>query len=214
MGSLLFGFLLAVAVALGIVKLFRLPIQWTGYVALGLLVAGGYLYSLLEAKENPWTLLKRSWMQDSGDAEQHKLAKYATRDDCLKNQWKKLAEELELQKQVHQTLKLPGFHRVHLIEGRTVFQFGPSLYSRMPDLQARALANLSENKELTPYQKERMAYEMLLPEIVASVSFFCAPSLNHGFWPYYTPTYYAATDDLRSLGEKTLGVRAKKMLGE
>jgi hypothetical protein len=84
----------------------------------------------------------------------------------------------------------------------------------MPDLRTRALANLNENKELTPYQKERLAYEMLLPEIVASASFFCAPSLKYGFWPYYTPAYYTATDDLRSLGEKTLAARAKKLLGE
>jgi hypothetical protein len=122
MGSLLFVFFLAVALALVIVRLFRFPIQWTGYVSFGLLVAGVYLYSLLDARENPWTLWKRSWMQDAGDAEEHKLAKYATQDDCLKDQWKKLEEELERQKQVNQTIKLPRFHSVHLVEGRTVFQ--------------------------------------------------------------------------------------------
>ncbi len=53
MGSLLLVFLFAVALAVGILRLFRVPIQWTGYVALGLLLAGVYLYDLLEARKNP-----------------------------------------------------------------------------------------------------------------------------------------------------------------
>jgi len=208
MGGLLLAFILAVALAFAIARVFRLPTHWTGYVALGVLVAAVYFSSLLEAKGKPWTLWKRSWMQDQEEAEQRKLAKYTTEGECLKVQWEKLKEDLD------QKRHLPGSRTVYLAQGRTIFEFGPSLYSRIPDLQARALAHLNENKELTPYQKEQMAYEMLLPEIVSNVSFFCAPSLKYGFWPYYTPTYYAATDDLRTLGEKTLAARAKKMLSE
>ena len=214
MGALLLALLLPVVVALLIARVFHLPIQWTGSVALGLLLVAAYFFSLIEAKQEPWTLWKRSWMQLSVQQEQRKLAKYATEDECLKAQWVKLADELQERRRLREIITSPGSRTIYLVEGRTIFEFGPSLYARVPDLQARALAHLKDNKKLTPYQKERMAYEMLLPEIISNVSFFCAPSLKYGFLPYYTPTYYAATDDLRSLGEKTLAARAKTMLGE
>ena len=185
--------------------LFRLPIPWTGYVATALLLAVGYLYPLLDARAHPWILWERSWMQDSGDADQRRLGRYTTQDDCLKEQWKKLKEELELQKQVQEPfdkIKLFG-RRVHLVEGRTIFEFGPSLLSRM-----------AAKKQTTPSQDDRLMQELLLPEIVSTVSFFCAPSLRYGFWPYYAPTYYASADDLRRLGEKTLAARAQEMLEE
>src|SRR5207302_1927167 len=100
-------------------------------------------------------------------------------------------KELELQKQVRAVFdKMKLFdRRVHLVEGRTIFEFGPSLWSRM-----------AAKRQTTPSQDNRLMQELLLPEIVSTVSFFCAPSLRYGFWPYYTPTYYASTDDLRRLG--------------
>lgn len=216
MGPLLVVLLFAVVLALGVVRLFRLPVHWTGYVVFALLAAGVYLYSLMDARANPWSLWKRSLMQDSGDAEQKRLARYVTQEECLKSQWKKLEEELEQQKQAHQAMKrmFPNMPKVHLLQGRTIFEFRPSLSSRIPDIHARTLGEFSDERKLTPHQEEQLAYEMRLPEVVSTVSVYCAPSLRYWFWPYYTPEYYAAADDLRRLGERTLSVKAKQMLGE
>lgn len=214
--GLLLAIAIALALALGIVRLFRLPLKWTSYVAFALLVVGVHIYFLIEARANPWSLWRRSWMQDSGDPEQRRLARYTTEAECLTAQWKKLEEELQLQKRADQMMKsmtLPGSPTIHLREGRTIFEFRPSLWSS-PKLSQRLLSHLGESKDLTPYQKEQMASEMRLPEIIATVSVYCAPSLRYSFWPYYTPTYYAAGADLRRLGERTLAVKAKQMLGE
>ena len=216
MGAFVVAILFAVVVALGVVRIFCLPVQWTGYVGFGLLTVAIYLYSFMDARANPWSLWKRSWMQDSGDAEQQRLARYVTQEECLKAQWKKLDEELEQKKRVHQALKrsFPNMPKVDLLQGRTIFEFGPSLSSRMVDLHARTLSEFSEERKLTPNQREQLAFEMRLPEVVSTVSVYCAPSLRYRFWPYYTPGYYAAADDLRRLGERTLSIKAKQMLGE
>jgi hypothetical protein len=216
MDQLLLVLLLVVVLALGIVRLFRLPIHWTGYTALALIVVAVYLYSLLDARAKPWSLWRQSWMQDSGDPEQRRLARYTTQDECLTAQWKKLDEEVQQQRQVHEAMKSirVGSPKVLLQEGRTIFQLGPSFWSRMPGSRTRALADPGEKKNLTAHQQERLAYEMGLPEIVSTVSVYCAPSAQYSLWPFYTPTYQAAADDLRRLGERTLADRAKQMLGE
>lgn len=156
-------------------------------------------------------------MQDSGDPEQRRLARYSTQDECLAAQWKKLDEELQLQMQAQQAMKSIGAgskKEVLLREGRTIFQLGPSLWSRISGSATRFRADLSEKRNLTAYQQEQLAYEMSLPEIVSTVSVYCAPSVRYSLWPFYTPTYPAAADDLRRLGERTLALRAKQMLGE
>lgn len=198
------------------VRLFRLPVHWTGYAAFVLIVVAVYLYSLLDAQAKPWSLWRRSWMQDSGDPEQRRLARYSTQAECLTAQWTKLGEELQQQTEVHQAMKSirAGSPKVLLQEGRTIFQLGPSLWSRIPGSNTRTLADLSEKRNLTAYQQERLAHEMSLPEIVSTVSVYCAPSVRYSLWPFYTPTYPAAADDLRRLGERTLALRAKQMLGE
>ena len=155
-------------------------------------------------------------MQVSDYREQSRLARHSTQDECLRAQWKKLDEELQQQTQVQQMTKSirAGSPKVLLREGRTIFQLGPSLWSRISGSNTRALADLSEKRNLTAYQQDRLANEMSLPEIVSTVSVYCAPSVRYGLWPFYTPTYPAAADDLRRLGERTLALRAKQMLSE
>jgi hypothetical protein len=55
---------------------------------------------------------------------------------------------------------------------------------------------------------------MSLPEIDQTVSVFCATSVRYSVWPYYSPAYAAAADDLHRLGGRTLALRAKEMLGD
>jgi hypothetical protein len=71
-----------------------------------------------------------------------------------------------------------NFRSVFIHEGRTIFQFQKSfLFS----------------------QEEKASFpEEMQTEIVATVSFFCAPTSNlYGLWPYHTPNYSAASDTLK-----------------
>ncbi len=206
--SALLGFQLAAfALAIFCLVLMRwlgLSLNWLPVLMVGLVVVGFYLYAIVDARQNPWVLWKRQ--QDSGGAEQYKLGRYATQEECVKVQWKKLEEELEQAKQIRQMFaKIALFasdKRVHLVEGRTIFEYGPSFLASM----------LQTNR--TDQQKDKLPPELLLPEIHSTVSFYCAPSLRYAFWPFYNPTYYASADDLRRLGERTLATRAKEMIGE
>ena len=69
----------------------------------------------------------------------------------MKEQWKRLWAELELMKQAQAFIseKLPGSDKVHLVEGRTIFQSGRSMYSRAPDLRARLHTSLVSVKRRT-----------------------------------------------------------------
>ena len=206
LGVLALG-VLGVRGAQGIVRRFGLPTEWTFYVVLGLFVATFCLVvltgDLREARANPWSLWKRSWMQDDGDAELKRVARYVTQEECLKAQWKKLEDELAQKKQVHQllnrTVPKMATARVYLLQGQTIFEFGEFGSS----LLSSALSRIPPLPD-----------EMRLPEVVSTVSVYCAPSLRYGVWPYYTPAYHVAADDLRRLGARTLSVKAKQMLDE
>ena len=70
-----------------------------------------------------------------------------TQDDCLNAQWKTLKAEFELREQARQALNkiwakaspILSLPTVLLVEGRTIFEFGPSLFSRMASIKKEAL---------------------------------------------------------------------------
>ena len=186
-------------------RVFRLPIHWKGYTALVLLVVAVYVYSLGAAHPGSWSLWRLS--QDAGNTEQRRLARFNTQDECLKAQSETLDKEFQEQTHVYEALKemwksgFPHSPKVFLREGRTIFQLGPSLTS------------LLFSKLLRDDEKKGLEF-LTLPGIESTVSVYCAPSVRYRFWPYYTPKYPAATDDLYTLGQRTLALRAKQMLDE
>jgi hypothetical protein len=171
-----------------------------------------------DANANPWSLWKRSWEQNSGDPEQRRLARYGSQEECRKAQWAKLDEEIQQQAQVNEALKplrqALDQPKVYLREGRTIFQLGPSIWSRLKESHADDLGDLAKRSGLTEDQKARLAFDLSLPEIQATVSVFCAPSVKYRLFPFYTTAYLAAADDLRALGERALALKAKQALGK
>ena len=194
-----------------------LLLNWRKYlrviVALGAIVYG---FAFLEAKANPWTLWKRSWSEFESGVEMKKLGLYTTQKTCVDDQWKLLKEELSNRKSTQEILKkFPLKHdTAYIVEGRTIFEFGKSLYSRSPELRDKFAADTSKRTELSDYQKRQLIAEVLRPEIVSTISFFCASTSKNALWPFHTPNYYAPGEALRDLGERTLAGRAEKILGD
>jgi hypothetical protein len=162
-----------------------------------------YVASLTDAIRNPWTLWRQNWEQDSR-RDQRRIASYRTQNDCVKEQWNKLNEELKLRKEVKSAIskELPNdlnVRSVFIQEGRTIFQFKKSLFF---------------SQLFSPEEKASFPEEMQT-EIVATVSFFCVPTSSlYGLWPYYTPSYSVASDSVRRLGERALAIRAKQLFGD
>src|SRR6266403_3502225 len=158
-----------------------------------------YLSSLRDAAMNPWSLWRQEWRRDWG-SDQRRMASYPAGNDCVEEQRKKLKEEFELKERSNTILgkKTPnGFNvrTVSIQEGATIFQYSKSSISSFKD---------------TP-----SAPAEIQTEIVATVSFFCAPTSSlYGLWPYYTPSYGAASDSLKHFGERALAIRAKQLLGD
>jgi hypothetical protein len=156
-----------------------------------------YVVGLSEATTNPWTLWRQEWAQDS-PANQRRIAAYRTEKDCTDEQWKKLRELSELKEQTKASVadKMPSVlnvSRVFIQEGWTIFEFRKSF-----------LSSLKQKTALPPEMQT---------EIVAATSFFCAPtSTLYGLWPYHTPSYGAASDTLKRIGERTLAIQAGQLL--
>ncbi len=185
-------------------------------VAVVVLAACGGVYYDEAAHAKPWSLWKRNWQQHMGDPEQSRLARFSTQDECIKAQWEQVDKEFRAQTQAYEMVKsmFPDQPKVFVQEGRTIFGLGPSMWSRLHGSKPGAPADLDGTKDLTEYQKKELAFRMSLPEIDSAVSVYCAPSLRYAWGPHYTPAYPAAADDLRGLGERTLAIRAKQMLGD
>ena len=151
-----------------------------------------YLSSLRDAATNPWSLWRQEWRRDRA-SDQRRIGSYPAENDCVEEQRKKLKEEFELRERSNTILgkKTPNgvnFRIVSIQEGATIFQYSKQRPSNQGEIQT---------------------------EIVATVSFFCAPTSSlHGLWPYYTPSYSAASDSLKRFGEKALAIRAKQLLGD
>ena len=159
------------------------PLSLRKYIRVGVaIITIIYGSAFLEAKANPWTLWKRSWGQFQSEVEMKKMGLYTTQKTCVDDQWKLLKEELLLKKSVAQEAE---YKTAYIVEGRTIFEFGKSLYSGFPE-----------------------------PEIVSTISFFCASTSKNALWPFHTPNYYAPGEALTNLGERTLTGRAEKILGE
>jgi hypothetical protein len=158
-----------------------------------------YLASVSNANMKPWTLWQQDWAQDS-DVNQRPIAAYRTEKDCTEEQWKKLRELSELKEQTKAILakKMPSVLNVSSVfiqEGWTIFEFKKSF-----------LSSLNQKRTLPPQMQTA---------IVAATSFFCAPtSTLYGLWPYHTPSYGAASDTLKRIGETTLAIRAGQLLAE
>ena len=156
-----------------------------------------YLSSLRDAAMNPWTLWRQEWRQESR-ADQSRIASYEAQKVCVENQWKKLKEQLELKEQANalianKTPRILNFRSVSIQEGTTIFEFKKSA--------------IFETKTSLPAQ--------IQTEIVATISFFCAPTSSlYGLWPYYTPSSSAASDNLKRFGEKALAIQANQLSGE
>lgn len=152
-----------------------------------------YLSSLRDAATNPWSLWQQEWRRD-GASHQRRIGSYPAVNDCVEEQRKKLKEEFELKERSNTTNGF-NFRTVSIQEGATIFQYSESSLSSFRDNPAN------------PAQ--------IQTEIVATVSFFCAPTSSlYGLWPYYTPSYSAASDSLKRFGERALAIRAKQLLGD
>ena len=158
-----------------------------------------YLSGLRDAAMNPWSLWRQEWRRDWG-SDQRRMASYPAGNDCVEEQRKKLKEEFELKERSNaipgkKTLNGFNFRSVSIQEGSTIFQYRKSSLNSFKDIPS----NPAE----------------LQTEIVATVSFFCAPTSSlHSLWPYYTPNYSAASDSLKRFGETALAIRAKQLLGD
>ncbi len=156
-----------------------------------------YLANLIDASLNPWTLWRREWADTTQGVTHHRLGSYKTEIACSEEQWKRLKLAADAIKET--TTALPNdlkFLITYIQEGHTIFGFRKSTFSTLKE-------------------KSSLPAEMLLPEINSEKSYFCAPtSTYYGLWPYYTPRYDAGSDVLYRLGEKTLAIRAKQLLGE
>ena len=156
-----------------------------------------YLAGLSNASMNPWTLWRQEWEQDSR-ANQHRIASYREQKDCIEEQWKKLREALQLKEQGNAIIAknaptVLNFRSVFIQESWTIFEFKKSL-----------LSLYSKKKSSLPAEMQT--------EIVSTVSFFCAPTASfYGLWPYHRPSYSAASDMLKRLGEKTLAIKANQL---
>ena len=123
-----------------------------------------------------------------------------TEKDCTDEQWKKLKELSELNEQTETILakikpSALNISRVFIQEGWTIFEFQKSF-----------LSSFNKKTSLPPEMQT---------EIVAATSVFCAPtSTLYGLWPYHTPSYGAASDTLKRIGENTLAIRAGQLLAD
>jgi hypothetical protein len=151
-----------------------------------------YLSSLRDATMNPWSLWRQEWRRDRG-SDQRRIGSYPAGNDCVEEQRKKLKEEFELKERSNNDGF--NFRTVSIQEAATIFQYSKSSLSSF------------KNKPSAPAE--------IQTEIIATVSFFCAPTSSlYGLWPYYTPSYSAASDSLKRFGERALAIRAKQLLGE
>ena len=97
---------------------------------------------------------------------------------------------------LHNT-SLVNLRSVVIQEGITIFEFNKQSLSFFSSAEAAALP--AEMQVAT----------------IGAVSYFCAPTSNFfGLWPFHKPQYNAASDTLTQLGQRTLSVRAKQMLGD
>jgi hypothetical protein len=156
-----------------------------------------YLANLSDASLNPWTLWRREWIDTTEGVTQRRLGSFKTEKACSEEQGRRLKLALDMKKEAK--IALPNdlkFLIAYIQEGHTIFGFRKSI-----------LSTLKETASLP--------VEMFLPEINSEESYFCAPTSTHyGLWPYYIPRYDAGSDALYRLGEKTLAIRAKQLLGE
>ena len=126
-------------------------------------------------------------------SDQRRIGSYPAGNDCVEEQRKKLKEEFELKERSNNDGF--NFRTVSIQEAATIFQYSKSSLSSF------------KNKPSAPAE--------IQTEIIATVSFFCAPTSSlYGLWPYYTPSYSAASDSLKRFGERALAIRAKQLLGE
>ena len=176
-----------------------------------------YASSLYKAWTKPWALWKHEWQELMIDVpEQERLERYATREDCIRNQWVKLDEMLKLLSKVGKlsSEKLSKFQNVYFEQGRTIFGFQRSIYSRSKKIREGFIKRLAGRKDLTAKQREGLTRKVMLPDLSHSITYFCAPTRSTSYWPYYNPTGNPATGDLKRLGERTLAVRADKIFLE
>jgi len=193
-----------------------LLVNWRMYVrVIVVLLAIIYGSAFMDAQKNPWTLWKRRWSQFY-DVEMISKGRYTTREACINAQWKSRKEELSMLKQAKNVLdKIANkYPTVYITEGRTIFEFGKSFYSRSPEEKDKLVADTSKRTDLTDYQKRQLISDLLRPEIVSTTSIFCAPTSKNALWPFNTPNYYAPGEALTDLGERMLAARASKILGE
>ena len=55
-------------------------------------------------------------------------------------------------------------HTTYMTVGRTIFGFGPSMYTRMPKVRDDYFKMIDETAELSPGQKELAKRDALLPK--------------------------------------------------
>jgi hypothetical protein len=164
------------------------------YIA-AVVVSVVYLAYVSDSYLHPWTL----WKQEArGNWEQRRVSSYRDQKFCLEAQAKALKEELETRQKVNGGVARPNdpfpVEAVFITEGSTIFEYRKSFLSSLGV------------KSLPPEMQT---------EIASTVSFFCTQStIFYGLWPYYYPTFDAASIDLKRLGEHTLSLQARQMLGE
>jgi len=174
-----------------------------------------YGSAFLEAKTNPWTLWKRSWHQDDR-VEMKNVGRFTTTESCIAQQWKSLNQERTMINEAEKSTKdlFPDLKSVFIVQGRTIFGFWKSFYMRSPELRDKLVSDLEKRTDLSAFQKQNLLDDYLRPEIVSTVSFFCAPTSSNALWPFNTPSYYAPGEALTDLGERVLASRAGKLLTE
>ena len=211
--TLIYGFCknaISVAIESGLL------LNWRKYlrviVALAAIVYG---FAFLEAKANPWTLWKRSWHQDN-DVETKNVGRFTTREGCIAQQWKLLNQERSMVNEAEKSTQnlFPDLKTVFIVQGRTIFGFWKSFYVRTPGLRDKLVRDPEKRADLSAFQRQSLLDEYLRPEIVSTVSVFCAPTSSNALWPFNTPSYYVPGEALTDLGERTLAGRAEKILGE
>ena len=175
-----------------------------------------YGAAFIDAKNNPWTLWKRRWQQFESGVEMKRKGRYTALESCVSEQWKSLNEEQGKQKEI-ENIRMsvsPDLKTVFMVQGRTIFEFGKSPYATNQRLREKVVSDVGKRSDLSESQKQRLLDQHLQPEIVSTVSFFCAPTSKNALWPFNTPNYYAPGEALTDLGERILAARAKKILGE
>jgi len=177
-------------------KDFKIPI-----CVIGVIVGSFYIAKLSDATMNPWTLWRQEWQETSAGVDQRRVASHNTKKACLDQQWNELSRELKLKEKavafIPKVTSLVNLRSVVIQEGITIFEFNKQSLSFFSSAEAAALP--AEMQVAT----------------IGAVSYFCAPTSNFfGLWPFHKPQYNAASDTLTQLGQRTLSVRAKQMLGD